>query len=51
MEAAIVGVEVEAGVVGGIGREVISHPSNVPLRNVDGNALLLIKAQSVAVLN
>ena len=50
MEAAIVDVEVEAGVVGGIGREVIGYPSIVALRNVDGNALFLLKAQSVAYL-
>ena len=50
MKAAIVRVEVEAGVVGGVGREVIGYPSIVALRNVDGNALFLLKAQSVAYL-
>ena len=50
METATVGVEVEAGVVGGVGREGIGYPSIVALRNEDGNALLLIKAQSVAYL-
>ena len=51
MEAAVVGVEVEAWTVGGVGRQVVGHPSPVSgRRKVDGNVLSLIKARSVAYL-
>ena len=51
MEAATVGVKVETGGMGGVCRKMVyCHPYSVTLRNVDGNALSLIEAQTVVYL-